>query len=805
VGESLIEQRQEGSSAGLDRALPLRNLIAALRHRWWAFAVVLALVVGVSTWRTSRTMRLYATTTTVRIQELQVTPLGVQSPTIRDYRIDPIQSEQEIIKSKAVAERVAEHLGLRLSVASPLKLQRGALFGSVAPQVDSTVQFGEYLVRLRGDGYSLFSNGRMLASAPYGQEVRGGGVAFTIPTRPRIEQNEIRLGLMPLSGAASQVRAALTTRSRPQTNIIEISKTGPDPVMVAQVANAVALMYAQYTTEQRRRLAIERTRSTADAVQEQRTELALKQDALARFKEGGRLSSIEAEQSALGEQIQGFTSDRDAFLLEQRTYATILGKLTKADTADQELRQLAGTGAIRDNTHMQSLFDRWFDLQKQRAQLIAPGRNENYPDVQAVDQLIRATKGELQQASDSYLVGLRSRISSLDARINELRRDMEKYPSLDAQEQRLSAEVATAQQLYATLLGELQRARIAESSEAGYVTVLDNAMQPFLPVSPNRRRIFLTALIFGAILGLGAAVVLENLDDSVKSPDEVREQFGLPVVGTIPGIKDSDLPGENGAEVARRLATHFDPRSPVAEAYRSLRTNLAFARAHEAMRILVLTSPGPADGKSTTVANLAITFAQQGQRTLLIDGDLRRAVLDKMFKVPRSPGLTDVLVGRQQLRDVIHKTEIEHLSVVGSGPFPPNPSELLGSSAMKDVLRDAQGEYDVVLIDSPPLLAVTDAAVLATLADGAILVIRVGATAKAAVRRAVAQLQTVHGRIVGAVLNDVDLRSGAFSGSYGYYYYYYYGEGARNGRRGPIERLRQWRAKRALARTGSES
>jgi len=350
-------------------------------------------------------------------------------------------------------------------------------------------------------------------------------------------------------------------------------------------------------------------------------------------------------------------------------------------------------------------------------------------------------------------------------------------------------------------LGELQRARIAESSESGYVTVIDQATSPFAPISPNRRRIFLTALIFGAILGLGAAVVLENLDDSVKSPDEVREQFGLPVVGTIPGIKDSDVPGENGVEVARRLATHFDPRSPVAEAYRSLRTNLAFARAHEQMRVLVLTSPGPADGKSTTVANLAITFAQQGQRTLLVDGDLRRAVLDRMFKVPRSPGLTDVLVGRAQLRDVIHATEIEHLSVVGSGPFPPNPSELLGSSAMREVLNYAKAEFDVVLIDSPPLLAVTDAAVLATMADGAILVIRVGSTAKAAVRRAIAQLQTVHGRIVGAVLNDVDLRSGAFSGSYGYYYYYYYGEGSRNGR-GPIARLREWRERRA--HTGRE-
>jgi tyrosine-protein kinase Etk/Wzc len=722
----------------------------------------------------------------------------VQAPTIRDYRVDPIQSEQDIIKSQNVAERVANQLGLRLLVIRPPKLQRGAVFGTTVPQVDSTVEYGDFIVRLRGDGYTVSSNNRVVSTASYGEVARFNGVSFTIPQRPPTEANQIALSIVGLNSAAGIVRGGLTTRSRPQTNIVEISYTGPDPVLVTQIANSVAREYARYTREQRRRLAIERTRSTADAVEEQRAELAVKQDALTRFRKEGSLTSVESEAAALGTQIQRFTGDRDALLIEQRTYATVLGKLSRADTADQELRQLAGTGAIRDNAHMQSLFDRWFDLQKQREQLIAPGRNANYPDVQAVDRLIRATKAELQQASESYLVGLRSRISSLDERVNELRRDLERFPEMGADEQRLEAEVATAQQLYATLLGELQRARIAESSEAGYVTVIDEAAQPFAPVSPNRRRIFLTALIFGAILGLGAAVVLENLDDSVKSPDEVRDQFGLSVVGTIPGIKESDVPGENGMEVARRLATHVDPRSPVAEAYRSLRTNLAFARAHEALRVMVLTSPGPADGKSTTVANLAITFAQQGQRTLLIDGDLRRAVLDKMFKVPRAPGLTDVLVGQQRLRDVIHQTEIDHLSVVGSGPFPPNPSELLGSTAMRDVLTEAKEQFDVVLIDSPPLLAVTDAAVLATMADGAILVIRVGSTAKAAVRRAVAQLHTVHGNVVGAVLNDVDLRSGAFSGSYGYYYYYYYGEGSRNGRRGPLDRIRQWRARKGV-------
>jgi len=244
---------------------------------------------------------------------------------------------------------------------------------------------------------------------------------------------------------------------------------------------------------------------------------------------------------------------------------------------------------------------------------------------------------------------------------------------------------------------------------------------------------------------------------------------------------------------SHRLVTHLDPRSPVAEAYRSLRTNLAFARAHDALRTIVLTSPGPADGKSTTVANLAITFAQQGQKTLLIDADLRRAVLDQLFAAPREPGLTDVLVGRARLPDVVSQTEIPNLDVLGSGPFPPNPSELLGSKAMRDTLQEAREAYDMVLLDSPPLLAVTDAAVLSTMVDGAILVVRMGSTARTSVRRAKSQLHTVHGHLIGTVLNDVDFRAGLYGGGYGYYYYYYYGQdGHRNGAGGMLDRVQQW-------------
>jgi capsular exopolysaccharide synthesis family protein len=224
-----------------------------------------------------------------------------------------------------------------------------------------------------------------------------------------------------------------------------------------------------------------------------------------------------------------------------------------------------------------------------------------------------------------------------------------------------------------------------------------------------------------------------------------------------------------------------------------MRTNLAFARAQQSPQAIVVASPGPADGKSTTAANLAITFAQQGQRTLLIDADLRRAVLDRAFNVARSPGLTEVIIGEMAFDTVVHATEVPNLSIVASGQFPPNPAELLGSARMQEILHEAKARFDIVLLDSPPLLAVTDAAVLSTMVDGVVLVIRTGRTKRDAVRRALGHIRSVRGRLLGAVLNDVDMRSGAYYGSYGHYYYSYYGNERRDEThaRGAVRRLRR--------------
>jgi len=369
-----------------------------------------------------------------------------------------------------------------------------------------------------------------------------------------------------------------------------------------------------------------------------------------------------------------------------------------------------------------------------------------------------------------------------------LRRSSEQYPPMVADQARLTARVKTRETGYDNLLAQYQLARISEGGETGGVRIIDAAALPLTPVSPQRRRAVLLAAIIGCLLGVLAAVVADRFDDSVQTPDEVRHRLHLAILGSIPRVRDA-LFGRTQRE-RFRLISHVEPQSLIAEAFRSLRTNIAFARAHHDLRTIVLTSPGPGDGKSTVACNVATIFAQQGQRTLLIDADLRRAVVDGTFNVPRSPGLSDLLVGTARLAETTRPVDVPNLFVLASGQFPPNPSELLGSPAMRDLLEEAKTTFDMVVIDSPPVLAVTDASVISSVVDGTIVVVRVGKTARDAVRRAVAQLRVVNGRVLGAVLNDVDFRSGVYYGGYGYYYHRFYGEEGASGNRG--NPLRRW-------------
>jgi non-specific protein-tyrosine kinase len=282
----------------------------------------------------------------------------------------------------------------------------------------------------------------------------------------------------------------------------------------------------------------------------------------------------------------------------------------------------------------------------------------------------------------------------------------------------------------------------------------------------------LLAAILGAMIAVGAAYVIEYLDDTIKTPDDVTRVSGLPTLGAIAKLKEGA--GD------RQLVASVESKAPESEAYRTLRTNIQFSSVDRPARTLLITSSGPSEGKSTTTANLATVMAQTGQRVIAVDADLRRPVLHRVFGVPNNTGLTTALLAGDgmSLEGQLRPTKVENLLVLTSGPIPPNPSEMLGSHRMASLIESLTQLADVVIFDSPPVLAVTDAAVLGRQVDGVVLVVDARRTRELVLARAVSDLQNTGANVLGIVLNRLDSRSGGY-----YYYYYYYYSDEESGQR----------------------
>jgi len=295
-------------------------------------------------------------------------------------------------------------------------------------------------------------------------------------------------------------------------------------------------------------------------------------------------------------------------------------------------------------------------------------------------------------------------------------------------------------------------------------------------------------IVLGLGLGMGYALTREFLDNTVKAVEHL-ERKGLIILGIIPdmvsanpknSIKKTNAPSKGGTDFKRRLITYEDPKSPISESYRSLRTNISYASTTDKkIKSLLITSSQPGEGKSTTTANLAIAFAQLRKKTLLVDADLRKPVQHNVFGHPRGPGLSEYLIGEvTELDTIIHHTKVENLSILTAGGLPPNPSELLGSSAMSRLVEQLESEWDMVLFDSPPIVAVTDASMISNELDSIALVVKAGQTERTAVDRALDVVRNVKAPLIGTILNGASHESlgGKYAYYYSYYNYYYHSE-----------------------------
>ncbi len=378
----------------------------------------------------------------------------------------------------------------------------------------------------------------------------------------------------------------------------------------------------------------------------------------------------------------------------------------------------------------------------------------------AASPAIAGRDSQVQQFIDADLAATQSQITDTQAEILRLTGLPARTAGQDQDLQVLQGRIVTLRQTYATMLG------FSSNSGANLITVVDPASPPALPASPRILLNTILAALVGLLLAIGVAFLLEYLDDSLKTADDVEVVVGLPTLGTI--IK---MRGDKARSEIYRLAAILYPRSPVAEAYRTLRTNVEFAAVDAPVRTLLVTSSIPGEGKTTTASNLAVVFAQAGRRTILVDADFRKPGVHRIFDLPNNHGLSSLLrTDETTIELVAQATEQDNLLVITTGPLPPNPAELLGSQRMRLILERLAADADLVIVDSPPLQAVTDAAILSSITDGTLFVIDAGRTRRGAVRSGREALAKADARTLGVALNRLPERSMG-----GYYYYDYYG------------------------------
>lgn len=403
-----------------------------------------------------------------------------------------------------------------------------------------------------------------------------------------------------------------------------------------------------------------------------------------------------------------------------------------------------------------------------------------FKDMNEAQQLSRYTA--LKDSLAGQIQQVEKDIAATQVEIDSLRGPLS--PSEEARRAQLQTTLAQYRSNYTSLTNNLTQVRLAETQATNSVSVAQEAEAPIAPVRPRTLTNTALAAVVGALLALGMAFLIEYLDDTIKTPDDVEQVAQAPTLGLIARIE--------GGEPAQKLIAARTPRSPISEAYRVLRTNIQFGSVDKPLSSLLVTSGNPTEGKSTTAANLAVVMAQSGKRVVLVDSDLRRPVQHKYFGLSNNRGLTTALLdGHVPVEDHLQATEIENLRVMSSGPLAPNPAELLGSQRMAQVLDELKQHADILILDSPPIMVVTDPVLLARQVDGTLLVADAGNTRRAVLARALDALRSANVHLLGVALNRIrPSRSGYYSYAYQYDSYYSSdGQRKKRSRRNPVARL----------------
>lgn len=547
------------------------------------------------------------------------------------------------------------------------------------------------------------------------------------------------------------------------SRLVDVRYRLPDPALATQIVNTLATSYIEQNLEYKFLSSQEASAWLSDRLKEQRGQVEAAELALQRYREQNDSISLEDRENITVQKL----ADLNAAVTRAKTIRI------EKEALYNQLRISQGNPAMIDtfpailtNSFVQTLKAQLADLQRQRAGL-SDRFGDQHPEMIKVNSAIENTQirldGEIRkvvQSVKSEFDSAASQEQSLTTALNQQKGEAMSMNKKAIDYGVLARDVESSKQIYNSLMQRSKETGVSGELRTSNIRVVDAAERPLSPISPAKRLNVLMAIFGGGLFAIALAFTLEYLDSRIKTPDEVKTHLGLSHLGLLPLMSND----------SEKTYVRVDSAVPAnfAEAFRVLRTNILFSSAATGGQSVLVTSTGPGEGKSLVASNLAVSLAQAGRRVLIIDADLRKPKVHTVFEQAQEPGLSNVLVGNSKASESVRKTEVNGLWVLPAGRIPPNPAELLGSQRFKDFLASLKTHFDWVVIDSPPVMAVADASVVAHLATGVLFVVGAEMTSRHAARRAVEQLDTARGKFFGAVLNRVDLEKNA------YYYSQYY-------------------------------
>jgi len=742
-----------------EKEINLLDYLKVLRKRKWLILAIFFIVLTVTTVGIFTVKPVYRGTATIQIDK--------ESPRIVDFReiftvnawdTDYYQTHYQILASRQLAKRVVnvlkidEHPEFLPGPETPLQKVKSGILSPLSWLKSTVVDFI----------YDVIA-----PSPPKSAEVS------TKEVETESESNGNAPETQKETVAINHFLTRLKIEPIRNTRLVKVHFESYYPELSSQVANSVATNYIKLNLENRFTATEQAKEQLNQQLDVMRAKVESADEALQDFcQKHGFIFLDDKEKRVAFQRLADLNEALGKAEAERMTKEALYSQTKKGD--------LDSISTVLDNKLIQELKQTYLQLEVQYSKLSETFKPE-YPDMVRLRKQMETIQKRLNGEYGKYVNAIKMEYEYSLRKESLVRSAFEQQKGIVTEMQQksiqyniLKREADTNRDLYKSLLQRMKEAGIQAGITASNIQVVDRATIPARPYTPNIPRTIFWATLIGLFLGVGTAFFFEHLDNTVKSSEEVEQLIRLPSFGMVPEISfEKNRQLERGKIYPVELITFGHPRSMLSEVYRNIRTSILLSFSERPPKSLVISSPNPMEGKTTTAVNMAIAFSQLGSPVLIVDGDMRKPRIHKVFSGSNGVGLSNFLSGNAELKSIIRSSTIPNLFYIPSGPVPPNPSELLGSNLLKNMLQYLGRTFEQIIFDAPPVLSFGDSLILSNCVDGVVLVVQSGKTPREALNQSKNALFQVNAKILGVVVNRVDLEHvGHRYYNYGNYYYY---------------------------------